>query len=268
MKKIICLFLVGFALIGAGCSAKPENLGMVKNNNTPSTTPDTSKQKSGSKYVDYSSIEKSLKNNKQIKEIKMDRSFAMPNLLVNKKQITRYFQLDNMYFAVYQSGGVKESRELVPQNLEQAGVLYAKNDDKQWQVFFDLKNKTEVDRNNPYYIWNEGNKINILVHDLVGANRREGTAKILSSENAGKDWNIERCFYLDWTSFEALQAKNKTDFKTTLKNYLAKVYQNNVINEEYIKNDKTGNFETTHFNPETKKNETVVVENCQNIVLK
>jgi hypothetical protein len=61
--------------------------------------------------------------------------------------------------------------------------------------------------------------------------------------------------------------KNKTDFKTTLKNYLAKVYQNNVINIEYIKNDKTGNFETTQFNPETKKNETVPVESCQNIVL-
>jgi hypothetical protein len=258
MKKYVISFLLFTILMGNGC----QRYVVVKNSDVPPVS-----KTNQSKFIDYAGIAKSLDKGDRIKEITMNRSFAMPSSLIDKKQITKYFQLGNFYFAVYQSGGVKENRELVPQNLEQAGVLYAKNDDKQWSIFFDLKNKSEADRNNPFYIWNEENKINILIHDLVGANRREGVAKIISSENAGKDWSIDKCFYLDWTSFDELRAKNKTDFKTTLKNYLAKVYQNNAINLEYIKNDKTGNFETTQFNPETKKNETVPVESCQNVVL-
>jgi len=263
MKKIFVTLIFGILVMGAGCS---EINGVSKmSTSSNSETPTSSEARPGSKYVNYKYITDNLKKGKITELKKMDRSFAMPHTSIKEQQITKYFKLGNAYFATFKSGGVKEDRELVPLSLERSGVLYALNDDKQWNIFFEVVNKEETDRNNPEYIWSEGSKINILVHDVVGANNGEGVAKIVSSVDAGKTWKIEKCFYLNMSEFNKLN--NNLIFIDKLKAYLAKVYTNGVINEEYAYNDQTDQFETVQFNPETKKNEKVRVGACGNIVL-
>lgn len=261
MKKILCILGGAILLLGGGCVS-------TMFNNPPTSTTTTVEQKSGSHWVDYKYLDKAFNEGGSIKELKIfDRSFAMPDTSIFKAQINKYFQLNNATFALFQAGGVQEERAaLLPTNMERAGVLYALNDDKQWHIFFEVANKEETDHNNPVYLWNENKKINILVHDVVGANNGEGTAKMVVSNDLGKTWKIERCFYLNMNEFNKLQQKNKTNFLTTLTAYLKAKFQNGYLNEEYILNQKTGNFEyPLSNNDEPNKNK--IVDSCKNILL-
>jgi hypothetical protein len=259
MKKILGILGSTLVLVGGGCTLQTFN-------STPfSTTTPTVEQKPGSHWVDYKYLDKHLGSGESIKEVKSFNSpFGMPHFSIYKEQITKYFQLNKATFALFKAGGVHEAREVPPANMERSGVLYALNDDKQWHIFFEVTNREETDRNNPLYLWNEGKKINLLVHDVVGANNGEGTAKVLASNDLGKTWNIERCFYLNLSEFNKLQQKNKTNFLSTLTTYLKTKFQNAYLNEEYILNQKTGNFEYVLANNDEPNKP---VDACKNIVL-
>lgn len=260
MKKSIVVSFVGLILLmGAGCTID-QNI----SNSTSSTVAAALAARPGSRFVDYKFLSRALKEGDSIKEVPQStRTYGMPDKSIDKQQIKKYFRLKYADFALFQAGGVKESRELIPLSLERSGILYA-YDDKQWHIFFEVINKEETDRNTPLYMWSEGEKIHILIHDIVGANNREGTAKILTTNNVGRTWNIERCFYLNMSEFNKLQEKNKTNFLDTLTTYLKTKFPNSYLNEEYVLNQKTGNFEyQVSSNDEPNK----PVDACKNILV-
>lgn len=266
MREKFFLVLFGILLLGTGCkdvTGPSSSTSSEFSDTIPTTTLNP-----GSRFVDHKYLAKALKEGENIREVTVfSRSYGMPDRSIDKQQIKKYFQLKNADFALFQSGGIKENRELVPQALERSGILYA-YDDKQWHIFFEVYNKEETDRNNPYYIWNEGEKINILVHDIVGANNGEGTAKIVSSVDAGRSWKIERCFYLNWDIFNTLQKQSKSDFPSTLTQYLTSKLETTQMNEEYRFNPQTGNFESEQLvDQDTGRMGIVSIDACKNINL-
>jgi hypothetical protein len=271
MKNLFIIFFSTILFCGAGCKG---NVSSVLTSTTTTVSGTSPSSTSSRAFIDYTYIQQALTSKESIKEVKLDRSFAMPNGIY-KQQITNYFQIkksnfDTVYLAIFKSGGVKENRELDPQSLERAGILYAKNDDKQWRVFFEVHNKQEIDNNNPYYVWNEGEKIFLLVADQAGAGSGEGIAKILNSDNGGKNWKIDRCFYfMPDNFFEQYQKLGFQNFLNWFKKNLSVSFEKGglVGYYEYAYNPETGNYETKQFNKQTGKEEVVVEENCKNIIL-
>jgi hypothetical protein len=270
MKKIFLIFVLGPFLLGASC--KNISTSVLENTSTTVTSTKNNINSEG-RYVDYGYVQKSLSDNKQIKEIKLTRSFALPSTDIQIPQLKKYFQLGTGtfvgYFALFQTKSSNTSFDL-PDTAKRAGILFAKNDDKQWQVLFEIQNASNQSRNNPFYLWNEGSKIFLLVSDDSGAGSGEGVGKIIVSENGGKNWKIDRCFYFIPDHFFEQQRKLGFNFLPWLKKNLYTGFDKGGIignGYEYTYNNQTRSYESEQFNKVTGKNEIINEKDCKNIVL-
>jgi hypothetical protein len=211
-------------------------------------------------------IVKNLKSNKKIKEINRPTNITIPSG-ITKEQFAKFFELGTDKFALVQQASMNTGFFNDPKPY--SGIWYAAVGDQEWKPFLEIKNDRSYTENNPFYLWNEGAKIKLLISDNRGAGSGEGIAKIIISENGGKNWKTERCFYFVPDKYFEQQRTLGLNFLPWLKKNLRMDYNKGGIvgdGEEYEYNIKTGNYESYQLIDKTSKG--VVVNNdCKNIVL-
>lgn len=255
MKKII-LFIAVFVLFGAGCkTAPPQNA--LNTNETAQTA------------ISYAELGRLLATN-TIAEIDYVPSFKLP-AAIYPEQVKKYFKLGTYYFALYQKGSAQIFLE--PQSVHdssrESGLLIAANDASAWSDFFKIKDTSATARSNPFYIWNDGSKLFILISDDLGAGSGEGTAKLLVSYDAGQTWNIDKCFYFDYIGYIDMKKIGQIN---TLADYVnrylisPRTYDSYAI-QSYSYNTTTQQFYLEQFNKVTQKTEVTTQESCKNIAL-
>ncbi|MDD4902309.1 MAG: hypothetical protein PHE24_04175 [Patescibacteria group bacterium] len=172
MKSKILIILALFSLALSGCSLFPPN-----------------EQKSSIS----AQINQALNAGAAIKEI------ANPNLKIpadiNAGQIAKYFQIGNVLFALV----LRNSMNVVlstPSGFTPsfAGILIAKQGDKQWIKLTEIKDSKVTDKNNPYYLLVDNKKLLLTVVDQNGAGSGEGMMKVFAW-SAANDWQLAGCYY-------------------------------------------------------------------------
>lgn len=80
-----------------------------------------------------------------------------------------------------------------------SGVLVKDKNSDEFVIWYEIKTKQmerkNIDKNNPLSIWNEGNRIYLTVAGGPGAGSGEGVMKLIYSDDFGKSWEQESCFY-------------------------------------------------------------------------
>ncbi len=194
-------------------------------------------------------IELYLKNNKQIIEIKSVPNFNIPKD-IDEIQIKKYFQIGDIYFAFVCRANMNSP---ISSDSKFSGILTAKSEDTEWQKFFEIKNLDGA-KNNPLLFGNEKEKLFLAVVDAKGAGSGEGIMKLIASDDFGKTWQLDRCFYY---GVYACLPKSFSDFD-----------KKDCIDNESIFNDITNEFEINQFNKSIGKQELIIDKNCKNIDLK
>jgi hypothetical protein len=122
-------------------------------------------------------------------------AFALP-YYVHEKQILKYFQLGEVYFALALRGSMNIYLRGLPRSFPVSfvGLLVASADDPTWRVFLEIQDQYIPGRNNPYYLWTEGHELFLAIVDDLGAGSGEGHAKVFSTLS-GNDWVIVDCLY-------------------------------------------------------------------------
>ena len=232
----------------------------------------------------YVVIKQYLRQGQYLVEIFKPPLLQLPKpLLVSesfeREQLTRYFQLGNIYFSLVQRPTFNDSR-FSTSSAREAAVFYARKHDTRWHYFFPIQDAgTEivVDRitsdeaisntveNTPLYFWNEGSVLQLLVTDIRGAGSGEGTAKWLTSTDGGKTWRIVKCFYYTPDRFFDSSTAKRLPFVDALQRYLS--LSLGPYNQQYHFNTSTGNFENVERAPNGQVSGTVVEPSCKDIVL-
>lgn len=182
MKSKILITFVLATLFLAGCSLLPpkESVKQSENNNEQ-------------KLSFAAQINQSLKNNTTIKEI------DNPNLTlptdINAGQIKKYFEIDNILFALVLRNSMNVVLSL-PADFTPtfAGILVAEQGDTQWTKLTEIKDVKETDKNNPYYLMADNQKLLLTIVDQNGAGSGEGIMKVFALSETD-NWKLESCYY-------------------------------------------------------------------------
>lgn len=119
-----------------------------------------------------------------------------PNLTlpsdVNAGQIKKYFKMDNLLFALVLRNNMNVVLDL-PTDFTPtfAGVLVANEGEKAWTVYTHIVDKSDVNKNNPYYLLVDSKKLLLTVVDAGGAGSGEGIMSVFDLSNK----NLEGCYY-------------------------------------------------------------------------
>lgn len=119
-----------------------------------------------------------------------------PNLTlpsdINTAQIKKYFKMDEILFALVLRNNMNVVLDLPTDfNPTFAGVLVANEGDDTWSVLTKIEDKADINKNNPYYLAVEGNKLLLTVVDAGGAGSGEGIMSVFDLSNK----NLESCYY-------------------------------------------------------------------------
>lgn len=138
-------------------------------------------------------IQQSLAKGATVQEI-ANPKLALPSGIV-EGQIKKYFKLDNLLFALVLRNSVNVVLNL-PQDFTPsfAGVLAAAQGDAQWTKLAEIKDGPASEKNNPYYLLVDGQKLFVTVVDHNGAGSGEGLMKVfrLTPKNI---WELAGCYY-------------------------------------------------------------------------
>lgn len=117
---------------------------------------------------------------------------------INAGQIQKYFKLGNLYLALVLQPSMNVLLSDVPVNYTASwvGVLAARVTDDTWTQLLQLTDQNQTDKNNPYYLWIEDNKIYLSVVDQNGAGSGEGHLKLLALNDQAQ-WQLAGCYYFD-----------------------------------------------------------------------
>lgn len=138
-----------------------------------------------------------LKTGQTVKKINNPSLKLPPD--INEAQILNYFQLDNVYFALVMQNSMNVVLNTPKDyNTIFAGVLVSKQGDIQWVSFAEIKDKQANNKNNPYYLWTDSNKLMLSVVDQNGAGSGEGIMKLFVFSGNG-DWELKGCYYFGGT---------------------------------------------------------------------
>lgn len=163
----------------------------------------------GDKYVcTKQDLSFSAKINSLLQQGAAIKEIENPNLSlpsdINAGQIKKYFQMDNILFALVLRNSTNVVLSL-PENFEPsfAGVLVAEKGDTQWTKLVAVKDAVPTNKNNPYYLVVDGQKLLLTVVDQNGAGSGEGIEKVfaLSEKN---DWKLEGCYYFGGSYSDSL----------------------------------------------------------------
>lgn len=206
--------------------------------------------------------------NNQIKEIAKPRDISFdPEHSYQETTAVRFYQSGTAMFALTQHSGSMSLISHVQDNPSaRTGIWYAAPwTNKRWQWYADIgsSDSTGVIKNNPFHLWSEGKRVNLLTIDYGGAGSGEGIAKILSSEDGGATWFISSCFYYSEDLFPEI--KNTDHLKrANFASYLNKTMAAKNV-KPYVFNAKNGQFEQKQFDKTTGESEFTVVDGCLNI---
>lgn len=157
-------------------------------------SPSPTQFQSDTSGIDYKvQIIDALKAGQIIKKINNPSLKLPPD--INQAQILNYFQLGDIYFALV----MQHSMNVVlntPKDFSTtfAGILISKQGKSQWVSFTEIKDKGSNNKNNPYYLWTDSNKLLLSVVDQNGAGSGEGIMKLFTFSNGG-NWELIGCYY-------------------------------------------------------------------------
>lgn len=123
-----------------------------------------------------------------------DPDFILPND-IHQDQLNKFFKLDDIYFALVLQNSMNVVLNL-PQDFEEAfvGVLIGYEEQNEWSKLLQIQDDDEADKNNPYYMWDEGDRLYLTIVDQNGAGSGEGIMKMFISPSA-EEWDMEGCYY-------------------------------------------------------------------------
>lgn len=182
MKSKIVITLIFTTLFLAGCSTLPPNEPTKQLENTNEQKLSFSAQ-----------INQALKNNSTIEEV------DNPNLIlpsdIDAGQIKKYFKIDNILLALVLRNSMNVVLTL-PNDFTSmfAGVLVAEQGDTQWSKLIEIKDAETTNKNNPYYLIVDNQKLLLTIVDQNGAGSGEGVMKVFALSEAGS-WKLEQCYY-------------------------------------------------------------------------
>ncbi len=138
-------------------------------------------------------ISAKLEEGENIVEI-LNPGFTLPED-IHENQVNKFFELDEINFALVLQNSMNIVLD-VPQEFEVSfvGVLIGNEDDEVWEKLLEVVDDEETDKNNPYYLWNEGEDLYLTVVDQNGAGSGEGVMKLFYSQTA-EEWEVESCYY-------------------------------------------------------------------------
>ncbi len=114
---------------------------------------------------------------------------------IHTGQIKKYFKMENILFALVLRNSMNISLTLPSDFTPQfSGVLVAKQGDSQWSKLIELRDVTKTDKNNPYYLLNDNQKLSLTVVDQNGAGSGEGIMKVFALSDRS-NWELENCYY-------------------------------------------------------------------------
>ena len=240
---------MGVIIVGGGCIISKFYSNSIHQNKTENKIVKPVEKEENESNI-FKEIELQLKNGKQVIEIKNVPNFKL-SADIDIAQINtmkKYFQLEDIYFAfVYRSN----MNFLISSNNEISGILVAANGDTEWQKFFEIKNLTGA-KNNPLFFGNKNEELFLAVVDAKGGGSGEGVMKLILSDDFGKTWQIDRCFYYGFDY--ACLPKSFDDFD-----------KKDCTQDEYNFNNITGEFEEIYFNKYTNKKDVIINKDCKNI---
>ncbi|MBD3362837.1 hypothetical protein GF362_03900 [Candidatus Dojkabacteria bacterium] len=111
---------------------------------------------------------------------------------IHPDQLKEVYKLGELYITLTQKPSVN-----IPINAPNAtysGLLIGDNIDKLWEKLLLIQDSNETDKNNPYALWLEDNKLFLTIVDQNGAGSGEGILKLYSTID-GKTWIKQDCNY-------------------------------------------------------------------------
>jgi hypothetical protein len=123
---------------------------------------------------------------------------ANPNLIlpadVNAGQIQNFFQNGDLYYALVRRQSMNILTD-TPSDFQPkfVGVLKAKQGDKAWTKYIEIKDLVATDKNNPYFLWTSKEQLRLTVVDQNGAGSGEGLLKLFKIEN--NQSSLIGCYY-------------------------------------------------------------------------
>lgn len=182
MKSKILITLALASLFLAGCSTLPPK--------EPNKQMDN---KEGQKLSFTTQISQLLKKGTAVKEIN-NPNLTLPSD-IKAGQINKYFKIDNILFALVLRNSMNVVLSLPTDFISTfAGVLVAKQGDTQWTKLIEIKDAKATDKNNPYYLIVDNQKLLLTIVDQNGAGSGEGIMKVFALSETN-DWKLERCYY-------------------------------------------------------------------------
>lgn len=182
MKNKILIIFVLASLSLAGCSMLP-----------PKESAKQSENKNKQKLLFTSQINQLLKKDAAIQEI------GNPNLTlpqdVSAGQIKKYFKMDNILYALVLRNSINVVLSLPDGFIPTfAGVLVAKQGDVQWTKLLEIKDVEAVNKNNPYYLMVDNQRLLLTIVDQNGTGSGEGIMKVFALSEANEknknEWHI------------------------------------------------------------------------------
>jgi hypothetical protein len=220
MKKIVAISILFMSLFLTSCGNTNPSATSV-----PSVPQNDNKNDQTVSFI--TQIDQSLAKGASIKEID-NPNLTLP-LDINISQIKKYFQIDTILFALVLRNSMNVVLSL-PTNFTPsfAGVLIAQQGDTQWTKFIEIKDRKETDKNNPYYLAVNNNKLLLTIVDQNGAGSGEGYMKVFALSEIGT-WKLESCYYFgahyndpstdgDYFAFSVNFAKQKPEAKASCNN--------------------------------------------------
>jgi len=181
MKSKILMTIILATVFLAGCSMLPPK------------EPAKLIEKNEQKLSLTTQINQSLKNGSVISEI------SNPNLTVpvdiNDNQIKKYFKIDTILLALVLRNSMNVVLSL-PADFAPTfvGVLAAEQGDTQWTKLIEVKDAEETNKNNPYYLMVDKQKLLLTIVDQNGAGSGEGIMTVFALSETG-NWKLESCYY-------------------------------------------------------------------------
>lgn len=220
MKKLPAILILTASVFLTSCAdvSKKENQEALNDNQKIVVN-----NEAGAGMSIMQAINNALQSNFEVFEI--DNPGLILPADIDPLQVKKYFQISDIYFALVLKPSMnvylgKASTEF-NQKIFFSGILIARKNESNWQKFLVIQDKEPDNKNNPYYLWSEKQKILLSVVDQNGAGSGEGIMKVfvLSGQSG---WKLDGCYYFsgdyestageyDYFAFSAKLSSHKTE---------------------------------------------------------
>jgi hypothetical protein len=130
---------------------------------------------------------------------------------INEAQVEKYFQMDDLFFALVLRRSMNVPLFSLPDDFTPtyAGVLVAQQGQVEWTRWVEIRDSVATDKNNPYYLITDNQRLLLTVVDQNGAGSGEGEMKVFALTETN-DWVLEGCYY--FSSFYSSDPETDRDY--------------------------------------------------------